>query len=175
MRISAGFCLQLALLLLIVPFRWLCTILLAAMFHELCHYTAIRLLTGRSSRVRLFYYSARMDLPEMGNGTEILCALAGPIGGIILCIFWPWFPKLAMAGLLQSIYNLLPIYPLDGGRILRCWLKMFVTPPAAGKIENIFAFLCCFGILVIGLYGWIGLKYGPLCFLLSILMVIRIK
>lgn len=175
MKVSAGFCLQLALLLLIVPFRWLCAILLAAFFHELCHYTAIRCLTDNRSRVRLFTYTARMDLPEMGRGAELLCAAAGPMGGMLLSMLWPWFPRLAIVAALQSGYNLLPIYPLDGGRMLRCCLKMFTSPPKATKIENVLALLSRITILVGGLYGWIGLRYGPFCLLLSILMFIRTK
>lgn len=175
LNVSAGFCLQLALLLLLVPFRWLCAILLAAIFHEFCHYAAIRLLTGNRSNVRLFSYAAHMNLPEMSCGAEILCSLVGPIGGILLGMLWLWFPRLAMAGVLQSVYNLLPIYPLDGGRVLRCLLKIAASPPKAEIIEYALAFLCRIGILAVGLYGWIGLEYGPFCLLFSILMVIRIK
>ena len=148
---------------------------MAAIFHEFCHYAAIRLLTGNRSNVRLFSYAAHMNLPEMSCGAEILCSLVGPIGGILLGMLWLWFPRLAMAGVLQSVYNLLPIYPLDGGRVLRCLLKIAASPPKAEIIEYALAFLCRIGILAVGLYGWIGLEYGPFCLLFSILMVIRIK
>ena len=116
-----------------------------------------------------------MDLPEMSRGAELLSALAGPAGGFMLFALHPVLPRLATAGLVQSVYNLLPVYPLDGGRIFRCILEMTLLPPKAQKLQKIVTILCCIGILTAGFYGWFALQYGPLCFLLSVLTVIRIK
>ena len=116
-----------------------------------------------------------MDLPEMSRGAELLSALAGPAGGFMLFALHPVLPRLATAGLVQSVYNLLPVYPLDGGRIFRCILEMTLLPSKAQKLQKIVTIFCCIGILTAGFYGWFALQYGPLCFLLSVLTVIRIK
>ena len=173
--ISAGFCLVIAFMILIVPFRWLVSIFLAAIVHECCHYIAIRLLTGRKTDVRFYSYSARMDLPDMGRGKELLCAVAGPIGGIALIFFAPLFPRLAVCALVQSLYNLLPIYPLDGGRALSCVLAILYPPPLSEKIQRLVTGICKIVLAIMCLYGWYHFHLGPLCLLLGILMLVRIK
>ena len=64
---------------------------------------------------------------------EIIISLAGPIVNLILIIlticFWWMLPTsylytydFFIANISVMIFNLLPIYPLDGGRILSAWL-----------------------------------------------------
>ena len=68
---------------------------------------------------------------------EILIALAGPVTNlIILIVTYIWFIELSYshliiyANLLIFIFNLLPIYPLDGGRVLNGILHIIF-----GRIE----------------------------------------
>ncbi len=125
-RIDPGAYVLGALLLLTVPLDWLLSALLAAAVHELCHLLAIRLLGGNFYGLRIGPGGAVMDarLPE-GWG-EALCALAGPAGSFFLILLCRRFPKLALCALFHGAFNLLPIYPLDGGRILSCLLDMYL-------------------------------------------------
>ena len=68
---------------------------------------------------------------------EILIALAGPVTNLIIFIVtYIWFIELSYsyliiyANLLIFIFNLLPIYPLDGGRVLNGILHIIF-----GRIE----------------------------------------
>lgn len=114
---EAGFWLVLGLMLLLFPFRFLLGVLLAALVHELGHLIAIWVIGGRIRRIELRAPGARIVTDPMRPRVEALCALAGPGAGA-LCVFaWRWFPELALAGLVQTAFNLLPVYPLDGWRI----------------------------------------------------------
>lgn len=84
---------------------------------------------------RVFF---RYDKPK----EEILVALAGPLLNLVLlCIFFPiciglavydqfeWFfvfMVLSLCNFMIFTFNLLPVYPMDGGRILRAVLSCFM-------------------------------------------------
>ena len=101
----------------------------AVTLHELAHAAVARLVGGKELVVTLMPYGAMMSakgvLPHFG---AIL--IAGPLSNLIvasltLSVCW-LFPELyggcktfLRANLLIATVNLLPAYPLDGGRLLR--------------------------------------------------------
>lgn len=116
---DGGFWLQLGLMLLLFPFRVLAGVLLAALIHECGHLVAIRLSRGEVRRIELHAGGVRIVTAPMEPKQELLCALAGPAAGALTLFAWRAFPELAVAGLFQTAFNLLPVYPLDGGRAWR--------------------------------------------------------
>lgn len=116
---DAGFWLVLAMALLLFPLRFLAGVLIAAAVHECGHLLAIRRTGGRVRRIGLHAGGVRIVTDPMEPGREALCALAGPAAGALTLFAWRVFPELALAGLVQTAFNLLPIYPLDGGRAVR--------------------------------------------------------
>ena len=121
MNISAdrGFFPVLALMLLLFPLRFLVGVLLAALIHELGHLLALKIAGGRVLSIRLRSFGARIEAAPMSPGRTALCALAGPAAGALTIFAYKTFPELALAGLVQTVFNLIPMYPLDGGRALR--------------------------------------------------------
>ena len=110
---------MLGLAVLLLPLRVLLGIVLAAAVHELGHLTAMYFLGVPVLGIVFRPSGARIEAGPMEPGTEILCALAGPVAGAVTIFAWKWFPELAVAGLVQTVFNLIPIYPLDGGRVAR--------------------------------------------------------
>ena len=120
LKIAPGFFLLGALAVLLLPLRWVMGVFLAALVHELSHYMAVVLCGGRILSVSLGGSCARIEASPMSSGREALCALAGPVGSFFMILIAEYFPEAGLCGLIQGAYNLLPLYPLDGGRILRC-------------------------------------------------------
>ena len=108
-----------ALMLLLFPVRFLTGVLLAALCHELGHILAVKLSGGCILAIRLRSFGARIEASPLPPGRAALCALAGPAAGALTFFARNSFPELALAGLVQTVFNLLPVYPLDGGRALR--------------------------------------------------------
>lgn len=122
LRFSPGVCIFAAFLLVSIPFRWAAGVILAAAIHELSHLMAVRLTGGKITGISIGITGAKIETLPMSRGREVLCAAAGPLGSLLLASVLPGFPEAAVSGLIQGIYNLLPVYPLDGGRILRAVL-----------------------------------------------------
>lgn len=105
-------------LILLLPLPWLLSAFLAAGVHELCHLLAIMLWGGHVREIRLAPLGAEIVTEPISGWKEVISAAAGPLGSLSLLLFAERAPLTALFGLLQGAYNLLPVYPLDGGRIL---------------------------------------------------------
>lgn len=125
LRIDSGFFLFVAVLLLTVPIRWILAAFLAALVHELGHYLALRLVGGGLSGAVISPRGARLEAFPMSPGRELLCVLAGPAASLSLLWLIRFFPRIGICGLIQGMYNLLPIYPLDGGRAVGCLASLW--------------------------------------------------
>jgi len=87
-----------------------------------------------------------------------------PIGGVIIFLFG----YLALLNLILFVFNLLPAFPMDGGRVLRAWLAKRMPLPRATKIAAdvgkafaiifvIFGFLTLnFILIIIGIFIYLG-------------------
>ena len=115
---------MMALWLLVLPLRLVFSAWTAALVHELGHLTALWLWDVRIHRVDVNGFGAKIETSPMSAGEELCCALAGPAAGLILWLFRGCFPLIGLCALLQSVFNLIPLYPLDGGRALRAMRKI---------------------------------------------------
>lgn len=122
--VTPGFCILWALLLLVLPLGLILAAAAAACVHEACHGLAIRISGGRVMRLTVGAGGMVMETAPMEPWQEIFCALAGPAGSFLLLLIYEFFPLLAACGFAQGCFNLLPLYPLDGGRAMRCGLEM---------------------------------------------------
>lgn len=122
LRFDGSFFLLLAVALLILPLRLSLAWCLAVAVHEAGHYAALRLLRVQVSGISFSSFGIRMETGYLSARTELVCAISGPIAGLSLLFLAKYIPYTAFCALLHSIFNFLPVYPTDGGRILRILL-----------------------------------------------------
>lgn len=117
--VEAGAYIALSAYLLLMPFSWVAGMILAAAVHELGHCAAVWLTDGRILGIRIGPGGAKIETAPMEPGQELLCALAGPAAGLLVCFLWWIIPQAAAIALVQTLFNLLPAGPFDGGRAAR--------------------------------------------------------
>ena len=172
-ELTAESCFFFALLCLTLPLKWIAAIIFAGSFHELCHALAVLLTGGEIYSIRIGLSGTVMDVSEMCPWKELLCTLSGPAGSMTLFLLAEHIPHTAICALFHGVYNLLPIYPLDGGRAICCILKLCYPHEKAvrvcrmlNRVVGVLLALC--GILVI-----VRLKIGILPVLTAMLFLSR--
>lgn len=154
---------------------------LIVLTHEYGHALACRSVGGRADRIVLWPLGgvAYVDPPPRAGAT-LWSIAAGPLVNVVL---FPAFLAVAYAarqlgwnvefpnayGLIRAlfyvnfallVFNLLPIYPLDGGQILRSLLWFVVGRARSLMVASVVGFLGVIGLVVLAFVGqsiWIGL------------------
>jgi len=119
---------------------------LAAVFlHEVGHWIVLRRFRVPITGFRLSLSGALLQTEMLGYGQEFWCAAAGPAVGVLAAVICcRWVPKFAVLNILLAGVNLLPLYPLDGGRMLRAVLLCRMEPDgAAAVLRRTATAVCC--------------------------------
>lgn len=122
-----------AILILLLPADWLLAAILASSFHEAGHLAAIYLTGGKIESITVGFCGTQIHSLIRQKRNEFICAAAGPLTSILLLMFSHTIPKLAICGAIQGVFNLFPVYPMDGGRMLQCLLQ-WKLPRKADRI-----------------------------------------
>lgn len=118
--------------------------LLACVVHELGHVAAARCCGGRVERLSLTAVGAELSFSyraPLTYGRDSLVALAGPGANLLLggLFYWQGRHLPAVLSLGLGVFNLLPILPLDGGRVLYGLLAERLDPDWADRLLTAFA------------------------------------
>lgn len=159
-------------MVLILPLKMCISICSAAVIHEFFHYLAVRATGNHVYALSVTHRGAVMETSPLSDREELLCAISGPMGSLLLFFCYPWIPRIAICAGVQAIFNMLPLYPLDGGRIFRILAHRFF-PVYAVFVCRWTEWTLIILIFLAGLYFSVSfhLGFGPI--VLSVLLLFR--
>ena len=146
------------LLLCASPRPYAFAVLSSVLLHESGHTAAALLLHKKPIAVRLMPTGINILLPPAASYTqELLIASAGPLMNFLyaaLCVYLPsgMGGTVRDVSLLLGTINLLPLAPLDGGRILASLLTPLCGANVCHLISDFFSLLLLALLWVISLY-----------------------
>lgn len=163
--IGSGAVILLSLLYFFFGFSTLSALLVAVIIHELGHAAALYAFGAEINSLRFDISGLCMSYCGLtGRASEFVALLSGPLAGFLFAYLFSEIGReyssefLLMSsgfGFILSVYNLLPILPLDGGRILRCALGSILPSCKADRLCKLIGTtltitLALFGVLNIG-------------------------
>jgi len=113
---------------------------------------------------------------------KILIAIAGPLINLIICIIALILhinaetkQLIIYSNILIAIFNLIPLYPLDGGRILKGIIRLRYQEIESDKIVNKISNILIILLTLISSIGILYLKNLAILFILMYLWIIVIN
>ncbi len=143
----------------------------SVLIHELSHSVVANMSSVSIKKINLFMFGgvAQMSSPPKTAVQEFLMAIAGPFASFILSIFFgifwlgfkvtnfsilpiiAFFGYLSLINMILGLFNLLPGFPLDGGRILRSILWYFTDDILSStRIASILGQILGYGMVAYG-------------------------
>jgi stage IV sporulation protein FB len=122
----------------------------ALILHELSHAYAAEKRGYALDRIKIGVFGASLcgKFETLKPADEIAIALAGPFFNLfsaafftalfwVYPVFFVYFENFVYASVALCLFNLLPVYPLDGGRVLIALLSLRLTRAKAYRIVRI--------------------------------------
>ena len=152
------------------------TLFASVLVHELAHAVAARSRGIPVDRITLFIFGgvAEMRMEARRPIDEFVLTIAGPLAslglaGLFTAVGWGtgaagWITASSLAGtlaqlnLILAVFNMLPAYPLDGGRVLRAGLW---------QVSGDLRFATRWATTLGRLFGWLLVGWGAWMFFVA--------
>lgn len=183
LRLHPLFLIMIIVFIFLGKFSFISLYLSVVLLHELGHYIVAYKLGYTLGKLYLLPYGVCLSYSSecFTPQDEIKIALAGPLVNLFICILclasWWIFPitygityQICFSSFITFLFNLLPVYPLDGGRILKGIASQKLTTKQIIRVlkcTNIFFSSVFIIIFIISIFYKLNLNY----LIISILLI----
>lgn len=142
------------------------TLFVIVVIHELGHITSAWSFGWRITSMEILPFGGVAKMDEWGtvpNREELVVALAGPFHHVWMVLisyifyqagWWTkeWTEYFIQGNLWIACFNLLPIYPLDGGRVVQVCFSYFFPYRTSVSVMFWWSLLCSVGLIILSFF-----------------------
>lgn len=155
---------------------------LFSLWHEAWHIIALKLAGGKIKSLCAIGVGIKLNSTLLSYKRELAVTLAGPLSSLFLfLVFLPFALKneytvfCTFCNLIIFIMNIIPVFPLDGGRAVYLLLCTRFLPKTASKITKCISFIFLLPLFVLSVIILIKTGYNLslmlICLYLSVLFL----
>ena len=163
-------------------------LLCAVILHEFGHLLCALILKIKIKRFDLSLLGARIKTHNtLSYKDELLFALGGPLMGLLgfaltfkiamtnfdIPFYQSFLFPFSILSLCLSIFNLLPLASLDGGRILKCILYLVFELDTADRIIKIASFITLLSLWMLSVYMMLKISNGVPMFIFCLIFFVK--
>ncbi|MGI6267940.1 MAG: site-2 protease family protein [Acutalibacteraceae bacterium] len=143
--------------------------LMAAVLHEFAHLACLIFFEQPPKNVEINALGMKISRGQntkLSLGKEAIVALAGPLMNFSVAFFtalltnMSWTNKAIAINLSLAIFNLLPIFELDGGRAIYYLLCIKMQEKTASRVLTVFSVVTLFFLYLLGFLVLFKTKYN---------------
>ncbi len=163
LNINFTFLILIVLLLYSGDIKLLLIYVLFSYLHEYTHAVAASFMGYTPAEISAGLFGGVLHLKEgyVKPGAELIIHSAGPLFNLSVAMIaylvfintgWFWMYDIIALNLILALFNLLPFYPLDGGKIVNIYIARFVGYDRSYMISKLISIIFSILLFILGLY-----------------------
>lgn len=154
-----------------------------ALWHELWHIITLKIVGGGVGIFALRGFSMKLNTTVLSYKDELKVTVAGPIASFVgflvfaaVCYFDLSKHSLfiMVSNLFIFLINIIPIFPLDGGRAVYCFFNMRFEKDTASKLTRIISLIFLLPLSVLSVIILVRTGYNLSLLMITAFLVISI-
>lgn len=182
LEITFPFALLIAILLCCDKTGMMSVSLIAVILHETGHLIALYALKLPPRKINLRLCGIQMVQTRLFESTaaQITVAAAGPAANLITSLAllplsaYRFCASLCACGFVIGLFNLLPLYELDGGDILRCLLSIRLDPKTVRIVSGTVNAVILILLAIAGVLIFISPSHNPTMLIATVYLLLYI-